>query len=160
METINLSASIVESILKVHPHGINFSDRIVIRDPERNAQNFELMILPKTYVRQHPWENEIKNSVSWLTEAIADIIARKIGSEPLQSAELIFAKEESAEAIRTIGYVKDYCRSYFGIDFNFRHDNNNSVWTWKYDDGLGEWLYIYLLKIDINYALVTEHFSD
>lgn len=168
MEALQVSKNVIFNVLDANPNGLFFNDRLIISDPTRDTTRYELMVIPKAYVSEHPWDYECQNTISWLTEAIADILVRhsKFGLDidtvrALPSVALTFERNEGIDEKYRLEVIKEYCKRDYGVRFEFAIDKTSHVYAWHYSaERYAEWIYISILKIDVNYVVLTEFLVD
>lgn len=167
MDSLNISSRVVMDLVSENPKGIYLNDRVSFKITTPVNNHDELIVLHKSYISQHPWDEETRCKVSWLTMSIADILARsnKFGFDDselqdLQNSEMRFYRTDGGgEEEDYIRNIWDGCRQYYGLDVKFYVNSIKYIYSWKYE-GNTQAMYIYLLKIDINYVFVASYWVD
>lgn len=163
MQELHVSKDVVLDIIKNHPNGLNFHDRLMIRQPYPDPTVYDLMILPKQYVSQHPWDEMVLNTPSWFTQSIADIIARSNALSELQelnSQGITFVKSDETEPSYQLQQALALCRQHYGTNLDLETKRVSYIYSWRLPGEHGEYVSIGLLKIDVNYIVVAEWYIN
>ena len=163
MENLNISTATILDLIMKHPKGMVFDDRITILSHDGMYQTYELIVLSKSYVKQHPWDEKISDGESWLTKTIADICVRYLDLEEIDqfhSPVLTFEKNSDVEIKKSLRAIEDYCRNHYGFYFKFLANKIDYTYSWKWESDNPEWIHVSILKIDVNYVFVIDYFNN